>query len=141
MGRVGPTAERGPDVGLAEVRGARGLVDGTTLAVSIERRCMVLSFILSIVVRLILAAGPQHGDARFVRTEVADGSVWADVFESHAGTPALRTSTRLADADPRLRFVPVDLDGDGRLDVIAFALDGRALQLWRGTDDGFQRMQ
>jgi hypothetical protein len=140
MGRAGPTAEREPDVGPVEVPVARGLVDGTSLAMSRQRRFIVLSFILSIVVRLILAASPQHGDARFVRTEVADGSVWANVWESHAGEPALRTSTRLADADARLRFVPVDVDGDGRLDVIAFALDGRALQVWRGTDDGFQRM-
>jgi hypothetical protein len=105
-----------------------------------RRRFIVLSLIVSIVVRLIVAASPQHADARFIRTEVADGSVWANVWESHDGTYSMRATSRLGDADPRLRFVPVDVDGDGRLDVIAFALDGRSLQVWRATDDGFARV-
>ncbi|MGZ3407506.1 MAG: hypothetical protein ACXVAN_13750 [Polyangia bacterium] len=101
----------------------------------------MLSLIVSIVVRLIVAAaGPQHADARIIRTEVADGSVWADVWESHDGRLALRETTRLGDADPRLRFVPVDVDGDGRLDVVGFAVDGASLQVWRATDDGFVRV-
>ena len=97
----------------------------------------MVSLILSILMRLIVAAQPHHGDERFIRTEVADGSVWADVWESHAGVASLRATVRLRDADPRLRFVPVDIDGDGRLDVVAFAVDGRQLQLWHATDEGF----
>ena len=97
----------------------------------------MLSLIVSIMVRLILAASTHGADGRFVRTDVADGSVWANVWESHAGDTSLRTTVRLRDADPQLRFVPVDVDGDGRLDVVAFALDGRRLQLWHATDDGF----
>jgi len=96
----------------------------------------VLSLIVSIVLHLLIAPAPSHGDARFIRTEVANGSVWADVWESHAGQIALRSTARLCDADPRLRFVPVDLDGDGRLDMVAFALDGKQLQMWRATADG-----
>jgi hypothetical protein len=81
------------------------------------------------------AAVPTHG-AEVVRTEEANGSVWADVWESHDGALALRSTARLCDVDPRLRFVPVDFDGDGRIDVVAFALDGRHLQMWRANDDG-----
>lgn len=101
----------------------------------------MLSLILSILMRLILAASPHHGDARFIRTEVADGSVWANVWEQHSGVASLRATVRLRDADPRLRFVPVDVDGDGRLDVVAFALDGRQLQLWHANDEGFTAVE
>ena len=101
----------------------------------------MLSLILSIVLNLVSSATHSPRDAHFVRTEVADGSVWANVWESHAGATSLRTSVRLADADARLRFVPVDVDGDGRLDVVAFALDGQGLRVWRATDDGFLRVQ
>ena len=102
----------------------------------------MLSLILSIVLNLIASASHSPRDARFIRTEIADGSVWADVWESCGGATTLRSTVRLADADPRLRFVPVDVDGDGRLDVVAFALDGRGLQVWRATDDeSFVRVQ
>ena len=101
----------------------------------------MVSLILSIVLNLVASATHSPRDARFVRTEVADGSVWADVWEAHAGKPSLRTSVRLADADERLRYVPVDVDGDGRLDVVAFALDGNGLRVWRATDEGFVRVQ
>jgi hypothetical protein len=141
MGRVGPTAERIPRVRQREVPVARGLSDGTTLAIAAVRRFIVLSLIVSIVVRLIVAAGPQPGDAHFIRTQVADGSVWADVWETHGGSSSVRSTVRLRDADPRLRFVPVDVDGDGQLDVVAFALDGVRLQMWRGTPDGFARVE
>ncbi len=102
----------------------------------------MLSLILSIVLDLMASALHPPVDGRFVRTEVADGSVWADVWESRGGVTSLRSTVRLTDADPRLRFVPADVDGDGRTDVIAFALDGRTLQVWRATDDdGFLRVQ
>ena len=102
----------------------------------------MLSLILSIVLNLMASAIHSPAEARFIRTEVADGSVWANVWESHDGATSLRSTVRLADADARLRFVPVDVDGDGRLDVIAFALDGRRLHVWRATcDDGFVRVQ
>ena len=102
----------------------------------------MLALILSIVLNLVASATHSPRDARFIRTEVADGSVWADVWEAHGGDATLRTTVRLADADSHLRFVPVDLDGDGRLDVVAFGLDGARLQMWRGTDDGsFLRVQ
>jgi hypothetical protein len=71
------------------------------------------------VIHLIAPAAPPVGEARSVRTEVADGSVWADVWESHDGSASLRATVRLRDADPRLRFVCADVDGDGRLDVVA----------------------
>ena len=101
----------------------------------------MLALILSILVNLFASAMPTPHDARFIRTDVADGSVWANVWETRAGTTALRASARLGQADPRLRYVPVDVDGDGRLDIIAFALDGR-LQVWRAIeDDSFVRMQ
>lgn len=100
----------------------------------------MLALILSILVSLFASATPAE-DARFIRTDVADGSVWANVWETHAGSAALRATARLGQADPQLRYVPVDVDGDGRLDIVAFALDGR-LQVWRATeDDGFVRMQ
>ena len=100
------------------------------------------SLILSIVLNLLASALHAPREARFIRTEVADGSVWANVWESHGGVSSLRATVRLTDADARLRFVPADVDGDGRLDVIAFALDGRHLQVWRATDDeGFVRVQ
>jgi hypothetical protein len=101
----------------------------------------VLSLILSIVLNLVASATHSPRDARFIRTEVADGSVWADVWETHGGDTALRSSVRLAAADARLRYVPVDVDGDGRLDVVAFALDGHGLRVWRATGDGFTRVQ
>lgn len=102
----------------------------------------MLSLILSIVVNLLASALHPPVEGRFVRTEVADGSVWADVWESHGGATSLRSTVRLADADPRLRFVAADVDGDGRTDILAYALDGRGLQVWRATDDdGFVRLQ
>ena len=103
----------------------------------------MLSFILSAMIQLISssAAAPAHYPAHFVRTEVAHGSVWADVWETHAGQLSMRATTRLRAADPRLRFVTVDVDGDGRTDVVAYALDGRELQVWRATDDGFTALQ
>ena len=102
----------------------------------------MVALILSVLVNLLASASPSPRDARFIRTEVADGSVWADVWESHAGCASMRATVRLGDADERLRFVPVDIDGDGRLDVVAFALDGAGLRVWRATDDGgFERMQ
>jgi len=101
----------------------------------------VLSLILSIVLNLVASASHSPRDARFIRTEVADGSVWADVWETHGGDTSLRSSVRLADADARLRYVPVDVDGDGRLDVVAFALDGRGLRVWRASGDSFVRVQ
>jgi hypothetical protein len=102
----------------------------------------VLSLILSIVLNLMSSVLHSPVEARFIRTDVADGSVWANVWESHGGATSLRSTVRLGDADPRLRFVPVDVDGDGRLDIVAFALDGRGLQVWRATDDdGFARVQ
>jgi len=102
----------------------------------------VLSLILSIVLNLMASAIHSPGEARFIRTDVADGSVWANIWKSHGGVTSLRATVRLGDADPRLRFVPVDVDGDGRLDVVAFALDGRGLQVWRATDDeSFVRVQ
>jgi hypothetical protein len=101
----------------------------------------VLSLILSIVLNLVASATHSPRDAQLVRTEVADGSVWADVWETHGGDTALRASVRLAAADARLRYVPVDVDGDGRLDVVAFALDGRGLRVWRASGDGFTRVQ
>ena len=100
------------------------------------------SLILSIILNLLASALHSPTEARFIRTEIADGSVWADVWESHAGQSSLRSTVRLTNADPRLRFVPVDVDGDGRMDVVAFALDGRGLQVWRATDDeSFERVQ
>jgi hypothetical protein len=101
----------------------------------------VLSLILSIVLNLVASATSAPRDARYVRTEVADGSVWADVWETRGGTPSLRTTVRLAAADERLRYVPVDVDGDGRVDIVAFTLDGGGLRVWRATDDGFARVQ
>lgn len=102
----------------------------------------MVALLLSILVNLLASAAPSPHDARFIRTDVADGSVWADVWETRAGATSLRATSRLGQADPRLRYVPVDVDGDGRLDIVAFALDGRALQVWRATeDDGFVRMQ
>ena len=101
----------------------------------------MLSLILSIVIRLIAVAAHPASDAHWIRTEVADGSVWADVWESHDGSASLRATVRLRDADPRLRFVSADVDGDGRLDVVAFTRSGQELQVWRGTDDGFARVQ
>ena len=102
----------------------------------------MVALILSILVNLLAAATGAPHDGRFIRTDVADGSVWANVWETRHGAASLRTSARLGDADARLRYVPVDVDGDGRLDIVAFALDGRGLQVWRATeDDGFVRMQ
>ncbi len=95
----------------------------------------MLSLLVSILLRLMASAGPAHG-AELVRMEEVGGSVWADVWESHDGALSLRSTARLCDVDPRLRFVPVDFDGDGRTDVVAFALDGRRLQMWHGTEDG-----
>ncbi|HEY2746800.1 MAG TPA: hypothetical protein VGL86_19360 [Polyangia bacterium] len=95
----------------------------------------MLSLIVSIALRLTAATAP-HGSAQLVRTEEANGSVWADVLESHDGQLALRSTARLCDIDPRLRFVPVDIDGDGRTDVVAFSIDGRQLTMWRATEDG-----
>jgi len=102
----------------------------------------VLSLILSVVLNLVASATHSPRDARFIRTEVADGSVWANVWETRGGDSSLRSSSRLDDADARLRYVPVDVDGDGRLDVVAFALDGNGLRVWRATvDGGFVRVQ
>ena len=101
----------------------------------------MLALMISIAINLIAHATFAPGDTRFVRTQVADGSVWADVWEADSGGASLRATFRLGDADPRLRFVPVDVDGDGRRDVVVFALDGRGLTVWRATDDGFVRVE
>jgi hypothetical protein len=103
----------------------------------------VLSFILSAMIQLISSSSssPAHAPSHFVRTEVANGSVWADVWDTRDGLLGMRATTRLRDADPRLRFVTVDVDGDGRTDVVAYALDGRELQIWRATADGFAAVQ
>ena len=98
----------------------------------------MLAFVVSLALRMIAVAAP-HDTAHIVRTEEADGSVWVDVFD-HGG--AIRSTVRLCDLDPTRRFVAVDIDGDGRTDVVAYARDGRGLTMWRAADDGtFARLQ
>src|SRR5690348_4768092 len=101
------------------------------------RRSTVHTLIVSLVKLMIATHTPA--DAQFVRTQVADGSVWANVWETRGGQASLRTTVRLRDADPTLRFVGIDVDGDGRQDVIAYSLEsgGRRLEVWRAEGDGF----
>ena len=96
----------------------------------------MLSIIVSLMINLVASAPRAPHEACFIRTEIADGSVWADVWDARGGTCALRSTVRLGRADERLRYVVADVDGDGWLDIIAFARDGRDLQVWRGADDG-----
>jgi hypothetical protein len=111
------------------------------LAMATLRRFTVQTFIVSLVKLMVAAHTPTDG--QFVRTQVADGSVWADTWQTRGGTTTLRSTVRLCKADPSLRWVGVDVDGDGRQDVVAYSLEdgGRRLQVFRATDDGFVRIE
>jgi hypothetical protein len=115
------------------------IAGGTRMAMQPERRYIVLTLFVALLRMFVAAHTP--GDATFIRTDVADGSVWANVWETHHGTAMLKSSVRLRDADARLRWVPVDIDGDGRLDLVAFTIGGRHLEVWRGHADGFTRVE
>ena len=101
----------------------------------------MLTLIVSLVKLMVATHSPVDG--QFVRTQVADGSVWADVWETRGGQASLRSTVRLRAADPSLHFVGVDVDGDGRQDVVAYSLEsgGRRLEVWRADGDGFTRIE
>lgn len=88
-------------------------------------------------VRLLTAAivAPPPSGAALVRATVADGSVWADVVR---GGDVVATY-RLRAATSRTRWLALDIDGDGRVDLVG--VDGRGfgtrIEIWRATDDGF----
>lgn len=100
------------------------------------------TLIISLVKLMIAAHTPADG--RVVRTQVADGSVWADTWETCRGTTTLRSTVRLRDADPALSWVGVDVDGDGRQDLVAYSLEdgGRRLEVWLADgDNNFRRVE
>jgi len=86
-------------------------------------------------VRLLAAAVIAPPPAAAVRATVADGSVWADVVR---GDEVVATY-RLRAVTPRTRWLALDVDGDGRVDLVG--VDGRGLgtriEIWRATGDGF----
>jgi hypothetical protein len=95
---------------------------------------------LIIVARMLVTAAAAPCPVDTVRTIVADGSVWADVGGSDGQIVA---TYRLGEADERRRWIVLDVDGDGRSDVVSVSLDGLAphVSAWHNAGpDGFVAM-
>ena len=72
---------------------------------------------------------------------VLTGRVTIDLFRDDAVVVSLPTvaDVRAGRIDGALPVIDVDLDGDGRLDVVDLGEPGRA-QWWRGSVDGYERI-
>lgn len=100
-----------------------------------------MTALIVLLLQLLATVAQPLGAGGGVRTSVADGSVWADVGRVAGGVFTARMTQRLGDFDRRQRWIALDVDGDGRTDLVGIVLDGgqARVELWRASADGFDR--